>query len=219
MFRITHSLLSAWDYATNDRAGDDSLAEFVKTLKREPKERTKAMQAGIDFEDEVTFYATNGYLKYDDAPKMQVITAMGDTIIQDVRTYSEAERKAITRFGEKVRFAAPQVRAEKEVKIGGMDFLLVGVADYLKAGIIYDTKRISRYEYGRYVGNTQHPMYFELFPESMRFDYLIFDGYQTHIETFRRADCEPIQNYILRFISDLRDVGLLETYKEHWREN
>ncbi len=218
MFRITHSLLSAWDYATGDGAGDDSLAEFVKTLKREPKQRTQAMQAGIDFEDEVTFYAANGYLKCDDAPKMQVITAMGDTIIQDVRTYTEAERKAIIKFGKKVLGAVPQVRAESQMTINGIDFLLVGVADYLKAGIIYDTKRIGMYEYGRYVGNTQHPMYFELFPEAVRFDYLIFDGYQTHVETFRRTDCEPIQNHIARFTRDLRDVGLLETYKEYWEE-
>lgn len=216
MFRITHSLLSAWDYATGDRAGDDSLTDFLKTLRREPKERTKAMQTGIDFEDEVTFYAANGFLKHGDAPKMQTITAMGDTIIQDVHTYSEAERKAIIKFGEKVRWAAPQVRAEKQVKIGGMDFLLVGVADYLKAGIIYDTKRVGMYEYGKYVGNTQHPMYFELFPEAVRFDYLIFNGYETHIETFRRADCKPIQTYISSFIRDLRDVGMLETYKQYW---
>lgn len=198
MYRITHSLLSAWDYATGDTAGDDSLAEFVKTLKREPKPRTNDMQAGIDFEDAVTFYALNGRLAH--------------------YSYPEAELNAIIRFGEKVRFAAPQVRAKSKLTIAGMDFLLVGVADYLKAGIIYDTKRISRYEYGRYVGNTQHPMYFELFPEAMKFNYLIFDGYQTHIETFRRADCEPIQNYISRFIHDLRDVGLLETYKEYWEE-
>lgn len=198
MFRITHSLLSAWDYATSDRASENSLTEFVKTLKREPKERTNAMQAGIDFEDAVTFYSVHGHLEHDN--------------------YPEPERKAIIRFGEKVRWAAPQVRAEKEMQIGGMDFLLVGVADYLKAGIIYDTKRIGMYEYGKYVGNTQHSMYFELFPEAVRFDYLIFTGYETYIETFRRADCEPIQNYISRFIHDLRDVGLLETYKEHWRE-
>lgn len=218
MFRVTHSLLSAWDYATGDKADTDSLAEFIKTLKREPKERTQSMQAGIDFEDEVTFYAANGYLKHDDAPKMQVTTAMGDTIIQDVYTYSEAERKAIIRFGNKVRDAVPQVRAESQMTINGMDFLLVGVADYLKAGIIYDTKRIGMYEYGKYVGSTQHPMYFELFPEAVRFDYLIFDGYQTHTEPYRRADCEPIQNHISRFIRDLRDIGLLETYKEYWEE-
>lgn len=198
MFRITHSLLSAWDYATGDRAGDDSLAEFIKTLKREPKPRTNAMQTGIDFEDAVTFYSVHGRLEHDN--------------------YSEPERKAIIRFGEKVRWAAPQVRAEKEVKIGGMDFLMVGVADYLKAGIIYDTKRIGMYEYGKYVSYTQHPMYFELFPEAIRFDYLIFDGYHAHIETFRRGDCEPIQNHITRFIRDMNELGLIDIYKEYWRE-
>lgn len=158
MYRVTHSLLSAWDYATGEKASDNSLAEFMSTLRREPRERTKAMQDGIDFEDEVTFYAANGYLKHDDAPKMQVVTAMGDTIIQDVHAYTDAERKAIIRFGKRVRFAVPQVRAEKRMTINGMDFLLVGVADYLKAGIIYDTKRVGMYEYGRYVGNTQHPV-------------------------------------------------------------
>ena len=196
MFRITHSLLSAWDYATGEKAGDDSLSDFVKTLRREPKPRTDAMQAGIDFEDAVTFYSVHGRLERDD--------------------YREPEQRAIIKFGEKVRWAAPQVRAEKVVKIGGMDFLLVGVADYLKAGIIYDTKRIGMYEYGKYVENTQHPMYFELFPEAVRFDYLIFTGYETHIETFRRADCQPIQVHITRFIRDLKDVGLFETYKEYW---
>lgn len=200
MYRITHSLLSAWDYATGDRATDNSLTEFLSTLKREPHERTKAMQSGIDFENAVTFYAVNGRLEKAEPE------------------YTDAERKAIIRFGDKVRFAAPQVRAEKRMTINGMEFLLVGIADYLKAGIIYDTKRVGMYEYGRYVGNTQHPMYFELFPEALRFDYLIFDGYQTHVETFRRADCEPIQNHIARFVRDLRDVGMLQTYQEYWEE-
>ena len=198
MFRITHSLLSAWDYATGERAGDDSIAEFIKTLKRELKPQTNAMQSGIDFENAVTFYSVHGRLEHDNYPEM--------------------ERRAIVRFGEKVRWAAPQVRAEKEMKICGMDFLLVGVADYLKAGIIYDTKRIGMYEYGKYFSNTQHPMYFELFPEVIRFDYLIFDGYQTHVEKFRRSDCEPIQNHITRFIRDMKDLGLIDTYKEYWRE-
>ena len=198
MFRVTHSLLNAWDYATGDKASDDSLAEFVKTLRREPKQRTDAMQAGIDFEDEVTFYANNGCLKNSE--------------------HSEAERKAIIKFGTKLLGAVPQVRAESRMTISGIDFLLVGVADYLKAGLIYDTKRVGMYEYGKYVESTQHPMYFELFPEALRFDYLIFDGYQTHTETYRRTDCEPIQNHISRFVRDLRDIGLLETYKEYWEE-
>ncbi len=196
MFRITHSLLSAWDYATGDRAGDDSLTEFIKTLKREPKERTKAMQAGIDFEDAVTFYSVHGRLEHDN--------------------YPETERRAIIRFGEKVRWAAPQVRAESKMTIGGMDFLLVGVADYLKAGIIYDTKRIGMYEYGKYVGNTQHPMYFELFPEAVRFSYLIFDGYNCYQEDYRRGDFAPIQDHIAAFIRDMKEVGLLEIYKQNW---
>lgn len=216
MFRVTHSLLSAWDYATGDKADTDSLAEFVKTLKREPKERTQSMQAGINFEDEVTFYAANGYLKHDDAPKLQVKTAMGDTIIQDVYTYSEAERKAIIRFGNKVRDAVPQVRAESQMTINGMDFLLVGVADYLKAGIIYDTKRVGMYEYGKYVGSTQHPMYFELFPEAVRFSYLIFDGANCYQEDYRRGDFAPIQDHIAAFIRDMREIGLLEIYKQNW---
>ena len=198
MFRITHSLISAWDYATGEYATDNSLDEFMATLRREPHERSKSMQIGVDFESEVTYYAANGQLQKSDAD------------------YADAERAAIVGFGSRVRNSVPQVRAEKRMKIGGMDFQLVGVADYLKAGIIYDTKRVGRYEYGKYVSSSQHPMYFELFPEAIRFDYLIFDGGQTYTETFRRGECTPASILISRFIRDMRDAGLIDTYKQYW---
>lgn len=198
MYRITHSLISAWDYATGEYATDNSLDEFMVTLRREPHERSKSMQIGVDFENEVTHYAANGRLQKSDSD------------------YADAERAAIIGFGSRVRNSVPQVRAEKRMKIGGMDFQLVGVADYLKAGIIYDTKRVGRYEYGKYVSSSQHPLHFELFPETIRFDYLIFDGGQTYTETFRRGECTPAEILISRFIRDMRDAGMMDTYKQYW---
>lgn len=51
---LTQSLLS--DFAWVFRK-EDGYADFLRTLRREPKETSKAMFAGIDFEDRVTAYA------------------------------------------------------------------------------------------------------------------------------------------------------------------
>ena len=95
--------------------------------------------------------------------------------------------------------------------------LLVGIADCLKCGIIYDIKRVQRYEYGKYQHSTQHPMYLELFPEAMRFDYLIFDGSYCYREQYRRGDFVPIRQTAEGFLKYLEDADLMETYQEHWR--
>ena len=46
---LTSSLLNSWLYAISEYGDID---DFICTLKREPFERTDAMQAGIDFENE-----------------------------------------------------------------------------------------------------------------------------------------------------------------------
>ena len=48
---ITPSLLNSWLYAISEYGDID---DFIRTLKREPFERTEAMQKGIDFENIVT---------------------------------------------------------------------------------------------------------------------------------------------------------------------
>lgn len=193
MYKLTHSLLEQWRRATDPEADEEAYASFLAALNRQKKPRTAVMQAGIDFESHVYACARG------DAP-----------------TGDDPEASAAARFGAKIRGGAAQVREEKRAEIGGVPLLLVGVADALKAGVLYDIKRVQRYEYGKYAQSTQHPMYMALFPNAARFDYLIFDGAYCYAETYRRGDFEPIESTISEFLRYLRDAGLMGIYKSKW---
>ena len=195
MYKMTHSLLESWRRATDPDADETAFGVFLDTLERKKRQKTKAMQDGIDFENAVTRYINN------EAPGSE---RSGD------------ELRAIAQFGNRLRGAQLQVREEKEIKVCGHEILLVGVADALKAGILSDIKRVQRYEYGKYQFSTQHPMYMELFPEALRFDYLIFDGKYCYMEQYRRGDFEPIQGTIKAFLEYLDGAELMEAYQKNW---
>lgn len=195
MYKMTHSLLESWRRATDPDADETAFGVFLDTLERKKRQKTKAMQDGIDFENAVTSYINN------EAPD-------SDRIGEEIR--------AIAQFGNRLRGAQLQVREEKEIKVCGREILLVGVADALKAGILSDIKRVQRYEYGKYQFSTQHPMYMELFPEALRFDYLIFDGKYCYMEQYRRGDFESIQGTIKAFLEYLDGAELMETYQKNW---
>lgn len=195
--KLTHSLLASWQYATDSEADEGAYTRFLDALERKPQAKTAAMQAGIDFEN-----AINEYVK--DSAKC-------------IKDLDGSALRAVVQFGNRLKGGHPQVREELPVTVDGVPLLLVGVADYLKAGILYDIKRVQRYEYGKYAGSTQHPMYFELFPEAVRFDYLIFDGYYCYMEQYRRGDYTPIDVTIKAFLRYLRDADLMETYQQCWR--
>lgn len=195
MYKMTHSLLESWRRATDPDAEESASGDFLDTLERKKRQKTKAMQDGIDFENAVTRYINN------EAPDSDK---------------SGEEIRAIAQFGNRLRGAQIQVREEKEIKACGREILLVGVADALKAGILSDIKRVQRYEYGKYQFSTQHPMYMELFPEALRFDYLIFDGKYCYMEQYRRGDFEPIQFTIKAFLEYLDGAELMDIYKKNW---
>lgn len=199
-YRLTCSLLNNWMYATDPDADEQAFARFLDTLERRKQPKSKAMQAGIDFED-----CINRYVR-DELPGTSLEDLNGDTL------------RAVIQFGNRCRGGQLQVREEKDITLAGLDIRLVGIADCLKCGILYDIKRVQRYEYGKYQFSAQHPMYMELFPEAIRFDYLIFDGTYCYREQYRRGDFEPIQDIGKRFLTYLEDAGLMDTYKEHWRE-
>lgn len=196
MYRMTHTLLESWRKATDPEADETAFASFLDTLERKKRPKTAAMQTGIAFEEAVNAYARSKQVDIED----------------------ERMLKAVVSFGNRLWEAQLQVRAELPVVIERIPFLLVGVADALHAGIITDIKRPMRYEYGKYAQSTQHPMYMELFPEAMRFDYLIFDGAYCYREQYRRGDFAPIQDTIRAFVRYLNDADLMETYKRYWEE-
>ena len=198
MFYLTQTLLSSWQHFldSDDAYAEAALASFIQTLKREPKETTPAMQAGIDFES-----AINAVVAGDSA---------------DIK--NEKEARAIRRFSILCAGGQPQVPVAGDIASAGIEIRLYGVCDYVKAGTIYDIKRVQRYEYGKYFHSPQHPMYLHLVPGAAKFSYLIFNG-DTFIETYRRGDFTPIEETIAKFINWLRENGYMSLYEENWKMN
>lgn len=197
---MTQSLLSNWIYyldADEERA-QAAWDSFVSTLRREEKEPTQAMQDGILFEDMVNRLVA------------------GEPLADVPNTKWDA---AARRFAGRCSGGLSQVPVTGNLSVAGMDFVLYGIADYVKAGLIMDIKKVTRYEYGKYQHSPQHPMYLYLLPEAKRFDYLIFDGSNCHIETYRQEDCKPIAQTISEFIRFLKDTGGLDVYKYFWAMN
>lgn len=197
-YMVTHSLLSSWLYAMKDNPYEDMTTErdyfqeFLTVLKREPTETTEAMRNGIEFENLVTDIL-NG-----DADK-------------DHSWYDAARKVAA-----KVAGGLAQFRAKAETEIDGIRVLLYGRLDWLRAGVIYDTKFSKSYDRGKYFDSTQHPMYFALIPEATEFSYIVSNGTDVWTETYRRDEAADIREIISCFFAWLKDNGLFEIYKEKW---
>lgn len=199
-FLMTQSLLSAWAYQFDCFEGceDDAQAAFLRTLNREPGEVTEAMMNGRTFEDRV------------------YRAAEGKTIRSDAKW-----REGALAIAEIIRGAQIQVKVSREIVVDGMTFLLYGILDALKAGVIYDVKFLSKSlssadVYGKYLQSAQHPAYFYLVPEAREFQYLASDGDEVYIETYQRDQTRGINEIIHDFIVSITSQGLLELYKEKW---
>jgi hypothetical protein len=178
--------------------GAPEQTDFRRTLKREPGEPTEAMLNGIDFEDEV-YGVLSGASRQPHAKWEQGIQTVAAIL----------------------KGAAVQVRAQREINVSGMDFLVYGVLDAIKAGTIYDIKFLNKSFgsaelAGRYLESPQHPAYLYLVPEAARFEYLVSDGSDLYIETYTPAMSRPIHDIIAEFIRSMDEMGLLDEYKQHW---
>lgn len=199
MYWLTQSLLSNWRHFldADDSYTDAALSSFLSTLRREERETTQAMQSGIDFE-----------------------AAINSTVAGvQIEPVSAKYDRAVAKFSRICAGGQPQVPVAGKLHVSGLEFQLYGVCDYVKAGVIYDIKRVQRYEYGKYLHSPQHPMYLHLLPGAAKFTYLIFDGTSTYTETYRRGDFEPIEDTISCFINWLIGNGLINDYFTHWEMN
>lgn len=197
-YLVTHSLLSSWLYAMKESPYDDATterdtyAEFLATLNREQTPTTEAMQNGIDFENLVT----------------DIVNGRGDPSHQ----WYEAAKK----IAGIVKGGLLQYKAKREITVRGMELVLYGRLDVLKAGRITDIKFTSNYEVGKYFDSTQHPMYFEIVPEANEFIYLVSNGSAVWPEPYRREDTPSIIPVIEDFLAWLERQGLMNIYKEKW---
>ena len=191
--RVTQSLLTAWQYGFKTESGWD---DFLAALNREKKQPTKAMLDGTRFEN-----VLNSVLN-------------GEPIPDD-----HEWRKPIQRLSLYLDGAQQQVTLFKDITVDGEPILLHGVLDYLRAGVIYDSKFSKNYYLNKYLNSVQHPMYLELVPEARRFEYVICDGTWVYREIYPRDIVEPIRPTISQFLKFLKAHDLYKTYAEKWRVN
>lgn len=201
MYLMTHSLLSSWQYFCrehySEEAEEKAYADFLRTLNREKGETNEAMQNGIDFERLIE-KACNGLA------------------IPEGHKWASLVNEA----ADFVRGGVWQTKASRPKRINGIDFLLYGRFDVLKAGIIYDIKFISSsagYDTGKYFDSTQHPMYLEIEQSADEFRYLVGDKNGIYLEKYTRSDTPSIDGDIEKFMDFLRMSGLEQTYFEKWR--
>lgn len=166
----------------------------MRTLNREPIQPNSAMLDGQKFENMVTAYIEGAPLDQEHE---------WSHVIQNV--------------GNELKGAALQVKLNKTMIIQGVEFVLYGVLDGLKAGRIYDTKFSKTYKFGKYLDSPQHPMYFEICPEANDFEYVITDGREVFRETYRREEVVPIEREIIQFMSYLDTHNLTDIYCEKWK--
>ena len=198
-YLITQSLVSSWNYlmTCRDECKDDALTDFLNTLNRVPKETTQEMQNGIDFENAV--YATAAGL----APSRP------------------AWEKGIRAVAEIIKCAPVQVKAQRDLSVHGMDLLVFGIMDALKAGVIYDVKFLNKgfgsvELAGKYLDSPQHPAYFYIEPDAYEFQYLVSDGQDLYVEKYTPAITRPFHEIAEEFLAYLAAMNLLDTYKGKW---
>lgn len=207
-FWMTQSLLNSWSFLqrADDTYADSALEGFLKALRREKDPPTQAILDGRYFEELVNDIVAG---RSTQPPAHRRMT-------QDVLT---RWGKAAARVAASCAGGQPQVPMTGEMTVDGMDLVLYGIADYVKAGTIIDIKKTSRYEYGKFQGSPQHSMYFQLLPGAGKFTYIVFDGTDLYRETCRRCDTEPVEDIIRRFFRWLNETGLMDEYKAHWAMN
>ena len=130
---------------------------------------------------------------------------------------------------------AYQVKVSKEYG----DYLLYGIVDCLKNGIIYDYKYTKNYDVGKFFNNHQTLMYLEMIPEASEMVYLITNKFEKieypennfkdikNIEynignIFREEYTkdmfpETIESVLHKFEQWLKIYNLYDVYSEKWK--
>lgn len=112
-----------------------------------------------------------------------------------------------------------QVSKSKSLVVDNINFTIYGIADFIKNGVIYDTKRVNQYDLQKYQYSSQHLIYLYLFDDCYEFTYLIVDNTDTfYEETYKRNDLTlTIDTLIHNFISFLKENNLFNIYLENWK--
>jgi len=198
--KITKTLIESWQYTFDCAEGfeDEAMADFLATLKREPKEPTEAMINGTAFEN--ACYA----------------------LANDPKATPDKWVKGTQKVAEIIRGGQFQVPVSCDLTIAGRDIWLFGICDVVKAGTIFDVKFRNKSlgaadVYGKYLDCSQHPIYLRALPEASRFIYLMSDGEDLYTEEYDRTNTKPVEYYVMNFLSWLQNSPeLMKIYEERW---
>lgn len=125
-------------------------------------------------------------------------------------------------FSPIIEGGAYQVVVQKKVEVDGIKLNLFGILDWLKAGHIYDAKRVKDYKTQKYRKSHQHPLYLFMVPKSVDFTYLVKSDSNKepyHHEPYVRENCEDILRTISCFLSWLKANDMWDLYVYYWNED
>lgn len=196
-YLMTQSLLSSYLYQFNciDDYSEEAHQSFLDTLNRIYNPPNEAMQRGIEFEKLV--YKCTDMSNIDDVYTDEVMSAI--------------------RIADYIDGGRFQYVASKTINISGLDLVLYGRLDALKAGVIYDIKYTSKYNVGKFINSPQHPMYLELIPEAKEFIYLVSNGKSVWTEKYTRDETPSIYPIIQSFLQYLENMDLMQIYINKWK--
>lgn len=223
-YKITQSLISAWNYVHNCWEGqeDAAMESFLTALRGEKEELTpeqmQNIQNGFDFEKLVTDIATGAFHPQYEFDGMTDPDTCEETCKE---VYPKWYRPA-AEFGALLRGAQFQVRIHRLITVRGMEFEIHGVLDALKEGVIYDIKFKNKSFgssdiAGDWLDSPQHPFYFYLVPEARKFLYLVSDGNDIYIEQYLPEETRKAADIISEFVDFLETAGLMDVYKANWQ--
>lgn len=223
-YKITQSLISAWNYVHNCWEGqeDAAMESFLTALRGEKEELTpeqmQNIQNGFDFEKLVTDIATGAFHPQYEFDGMTDPDTCEETCKE---VYPKWYRPA-AEFGAILRGAQFQVRIHRSITVRGMEFEIHGVLDALKEGVIYDIKFKNKSFgssdiAGDWLDSPQHPFYFYLVPEARKFLYLVSDGNDIYIEQYLPEETRKASDIISEFVDFLETAGLMDVYKANWQ--
>ena len=191
---ITPSLLNAWNYYFDapEDYDESSKQSFLDALNKIKYPQTDVQLEGVKFEEHVR-------------------------CIREFTDEDERYRSAVLEAREVVKNGVWGMSCSKQITIDGNEYLLYGRPDVVRGPTCFDIKWTGTYSYGKYINNTQHPLYMYCLDALWDFQYVVYDGLRIHVETYQRGDCQDIIATVSDFISWLKWNNLYETYQEKWR--
>ena len=124
--------------------------------------------------------------------------------------------KPVMELAKYLKGSQQQVTIKRDIIVNDVCFELYGVLDFLRSGIIYDTKFSKHYYLNKYLTSPQCPLYFYLVPEAREFQYISCDGQFIYKEIYHPDEVTPIEVTIKQFMLFLDRSHLVEPYTSIW---